>query len=155
MGAVRVRVKREVPKFILLINFFVKQLRRSIYLVFVSKFTPTTVHYSYFDTYILYNKGLRSIYNKTLIYWDLGIGVCFVALRPPLLPLASHRATTAGSGPQNTHPRSQGLTADTALPWGPGTEDAKHTVSQPRSQGLSFGKDPGYEVDCFPQSVSK
>ena len=41
MGTMRMRVNREVPKFILL-NFFIKHSRRSIYLVLVSKFTPIT-----------------------------------------------------------------------------------------------------------------
>jgi hypothetical protein len=42
------------------------------------------------------------LYNKTLIYWDLGKAVCSVAPRPPLLPSASPRATTAVLGPQST-----------------------------------------------------
>jgi hypothetical protein len=45
------------------------------------------------DTYILYI--------KTLIYWDLGKAVCFVASRPPLLLLTSPQTTTTVSGPQN------------------------------------------------------
>ena len=126
MGAVRMRVNREVPKFILL-NFFIKHLRHSIHLVLLSKFIPITDELFHDTlTLICYITKLRK-------------AVCFVAPRPPLLAVSVHKTHCFPRSPQisdtylpaersvlkNIFPSSREPIRRLHLRYGPGITDRK------------------------------